>query len=85
MINYILSEKLQKTIVSSNISKSDEISTFIDEILQAGNSNYKLDHSEYIDWIKSPEFMLNQIEGIMSEGQYPIIKILGDSIKENLI
>ncbi|MFL2763009.1 MAG: hypothetical protein ACJZ9C_01210 [Dehalococcoidia bacterium] len=64
MINYILSEKLQKTIVSSNISKSDEISTFIDEILQAGNSKYKLDHSEYIDWIKSPEFMLNQIEGI---------------------
>ena len=64
MINYILSEKLQKTIVSSNISKSDEISTFIDEILQVGNSKYKLDHSEYIDWIKSPEFMLNQIEGI---------------------
>ena len=64
MINYILSEKLQKTIVSSNISKSNEISTFIDEILQAGNSKYKLDHSEYIDWIKSPEFMLNQIEGI---------------------
>ena len=64
MINYILSEKLQKTIVSSNISKSDEISTFIDEILQTGNSKYKLDHSEYIDWVKSPEFMLNQIEGI---------------------
>ena len=64
MINYILSEKLQKTIASNNISKSDEISIFIDEILQAGNSNYKLDHSEYIDWIKSPEFMLNQIEGI---------------------
>ena len=64
MINYILSEKLQKTIFSSNISKSDEISTFIDEILEVGNSKYKLDHSEYIDWIKSPEFMLNQIEGI---------------------
>ena len=64
MINYILSEKLQNTIISSNNSKSDEISTFIDEILQTGNSKYKLDHSEYIDWVKSPEFMLNQIEGI---------------------
>ena len=64
MINYILSEKLQNTIISSNNSKSDEISTFIDEILQIGNSKYKLDHSEYIDWVKSPEFMLNQIEGI---------------------
>ena len=64
MINYILSEKLQNAIISSNISKNDEISTFIDEILQTGNSKYKLDHSEYIDWVKSPEFMLNQIEGI---------------------
>ena len=64
MINYILSEKLQNTIICSNNSKSDEISTFIDEILQTGNSKYKLDHSEYIDWVKSPEFMLNQIEGI---------------------
>ena len=64
MINYILSEKLQNAIISSNISKNDEISTFIDEILQTGNSKYKLDHSEYIDWVKSPEFMLNKIEGI---------------------
>ena len=64
MINYILSKKLQNTINSNNISKSDEISTFIDEILHTSNSKYNLDNNEYIDWVKSPEFMLNQIEGI---------------------
>jgi len=64
MIKYNLSNNLQNTLKDINNVELVDISDFIKKLLSTNNSNYKIQYSEYIDWINSAEFMYTQISGI---------------------